>query len=419
MSAPALSVVVPSYQRRASLERVLEGLAAQRGFAPEVVETIVVLDGGSDDSPAMLDAWVRAARLPGLRWRRRENAGQAAARHAGVLEARAPVVLFLDDDVVPGPGLLARHLAHHARGERIAVLGECEIVRGDAPHPFYLQHVWSWWEDKYAARARPGRLACHQDFCAGNVSLRRDDYLASGGFDAAFRGYGGEDYDLGYRLLRDGVRFVADRGAHAWHHHHLDGGYEKLLLQRRQEGRAEVVLGRKHPELRAGLRLMRHEVGWRMHDRLARLALTPAGMPPWLLRLRTARLAWYERRGWRAPWFRELSLLGAYAFWRGVHEALGTRQALEAFRAEATVRTQEVDVTHGLPDAPPGFWVEAPSEVRLSAGGETLGTVRLPGPVTLPWREAMAEAIAKRGAPALPALLAWSARTGAGPLSRG
>lgn len=388
-AAPGLSVVIPSYNRCRSLEMVLEALAAQRGVAPGAMETIVVLDGGTDGSAAMLTAWQGAGRLPGLRWQLRPNGGQAAARHAGAGDARAPVLLFIDDDVVPEPDLVARHLEQHAGGERIAVLGDCEIVRGAEPR-YYERHVWSWWEELFMTRTRPGRLPIYQDFCAGNVSLRREDYLASGGFDPAFRGYGGEDYELGYRLMRQGVRLVADRRARARHHHRMPS-YPQLLRQRQQEGRADVVLGRRHPELRAGLRLMKPEQG--RARGMEMLAFTPDGMPERTLRRRAAITAWYERLRLRQRWAWELGLLTTYAYWRGVYEGLGSREALLAFRAEATVPLQHVDIEHGLPRELPGFWVHGPSDVRVTAGADELGTVRLSGPVREPLREALAEAI--------------------------
>lgn len=400
--APALCVVVPSYNRRDALEMVLGGLAAQRGVVPGVVEVRVVLDGSTDGSDAMLAAWQRDGRLPGLRWELRSNAGQAAARDAGARATAAPVLLFVDDDVVPEPDLVARHLAWHASGERVAVLGDCEIVR-DAEHPFYTQSVWAWWEEMYSARARPDRLPCYTDFCAGNVSLRREDYLASGGFDPAFRGYGGEDYDLGYRLLGLGVRFVADRGARAMHHHRF-GGYANLLRSRRQEGYAGVLLGRKHPELRAGLRAAAPS------QQVVRAAFTLHGMPPLALRARIARLAFSERSGRQHRWHLQLGALSAYHYWRGVYDALGSWDALEAFRREATVPVQHVDVGRGPPEVPHDFWVHGPSELRVTANGEPLGTVRLGGPVTQPIRAALADAITSG---LRTPLLVWAERTGA------
>ncbi|GJG86415.1 hypothetical protein tb265_15960 [Gemmatimonadetes bacterium T265] len=389
--APAISVVVPSYNRRHTLEMVLGGLAAQRGVPPDAFEVLVVLDGSTDGSDAMLAAWQRGGRLPRLRWESRANGGQAAARDAGARAAAAPLLLFLDDDVVPEPDLVARHLAGHPPGARVAVLGDCEIVR-EAAHPFYTQQMWSWWEDLYTARARPGRAPCYVDFCAGNVSLRREDYLVSGGFDPAFRGYGGEDYDLGYRLLRAGVRFVADRRAHAMHHHRFTS-YATFFRTRRQEGSADVLLGRKHPELRAGIRAATPEPDDPDERRILHAAFAPVELSARVRRANAAWLALDERLRRRVRWKRRLDRMGAYYYWRGVYDVLGSLDALDAFRREATLPVQHVDVRGGLGAAPDGFWVHGPSEIAVTAGGRPLGTVRLPGPVMRPLREALADVI--------------------------
>ncbi len=416
-AAPAITVVVPSYNRRASLEMVLRGLAAQRGVPPGAAEVVVVLDGSTDDSAEMLAAWERAGRLPGLRWERRPNAGQAAARDAGARAAAAPVLVFLDDDVVPEPDCLARHLARHDGG-RVAVLGDCEIVRAATDPPFYRQFVWGWWEELYTSRVRPGRVPCYTDFCAGNVSLRRDDYLASGGFDPAFRGYGGEDYDLGYRLMRLGVRFVPDRSVRAMHHHRF-AGYAAVLRTRRQEGRADVVLSRKHPELRAGLRLAGPYALTPPHDGAARRAFAGRDPSPLAMRARIARLELAERLGQRTKWLERFYALANDQYWRGVAEALGSWDALVAFRDEVTLPVQQVDVARGAAELPADFWVHGPSELRVTAAGEPLGTARLHGPVTQPLATAVADAIGgwltgplliwaeRAGSPVLPPPTAW------------
>ena len=89
-----LSVVIPTVGRP-TLERVLDRL---RG--PDV-EVLVVADA-------------RAGAVPQASLRATEP-GAAGARNAGWRAARAPVVLFTDDDVLPAADLVARHLALHQR----------------------------------------------------------------------------------------------------------------------------------------------------------------------------------------------------------------------------------------------------------------------------------------------------------------
>ena len=417
-ATPRLSVVVPSHQRAHALARALEAL--RRQDAPRgTFEVLVVLDGSTDGSVELLEAWVRDGRLPALRWHWQENAGQSAARDAGVRLAAAPVVLFLDDDVVASPDLVSRHLAWHAAGERIAVLGDCEIVLdGEPPHAppsLYMQFVRLWWEDTYRVRALPGRLATYRDFCAGNVSLRRVDYLAVGGFDAAFRGYGGEDYELGYRLLAAGVRFVPDRAAHALHYHRQT--VHSALRGARQEAIADVYLGRKHPELRAGLRLMLLPTEG-LEGRLVRLALDAPRLDAAITRLGALALGVAERLRLRTLW-RTLHLrFRAHAYWSGVRRALGTRAALTEFQRGAELPWRAIEISRGLPplDALRDVWVHGPSRLAVTLHGEPLATIVLADDPNEPLRDYLARWIVWRAPGA--ALLA-SADAGTSPLDVG
>lgn len=396
MSRPALSVIVPSYNRRATLELVLEGLA-QQSVPAGSFETIVVLDGSTDASAAMLAAWQDAERLPGLRWQRQPNSGQAAARNTGAELATAPLLLFLDDDVVPAPDLVATHLRWHATNESLAVLGDCRIVR-ERRASFYHLLVWAWWEEMYQTRAQPGRQPGCRDFCAGNVSLRRSDFARVGGFDANFAGYGGEDFDLGYRLLQQGVRFVADRAALAYHYHRTS--VAGVLRATRQEGRADVTLGRKHPELRAGLRLANMPNG--SYGLLVGIAMRAPALGDLAVALGQRALPFFERTQMRRRWHKLFDHLRGYVYWRGVRDALGSWRALRSYQAGAgPVPRNELDITYGLPEPLPPLWVEGPSEIVVSCAGRELGVLRFAGHLSGPLRPALARALAAQFGPLL------------------
>jgi glycosyltransferase involved in cell wall biosynthesis len=381
------SVIVPSYNRRATLEMVLAGLAAQT-LAGERFEVLVVLDGGSDDSAAMLARWRDEGRIRNLRWLTQPNSGQAAARNNGAQAARAPILVFLDDDVVPEPELLEAHLRWYDSDERLTVLGDCLIVRERRESLYHLM-VWAWWEDMYRARALPGRRPGIRDFCAGNFSLRRADLLHVGGFDTDFRGYGGEDFELGHRLLRGGVRFVADRGARARHYHRTS--VAGVLRATRQEAHGDKLLGLKHPELLPGLRLARLPGG--RYALLALLAMFAPALGDLLMRLLQAALPLYERLQLRRLWQSWFDHIRGYSYWRGVRDAFGSWRALRAYQRTAPpLPRQSLDLSAGLP-ALPDVWVDGPSVLELRVGGARLGEVYLPRAIEAPLRDYLAEQI--------------------------
>jgi len=114
----AFSVVIPTYRRRSSLEKVLHGLAGQQ-WPPDLLEAIVVSDGADDGSAELVRSF--PAPFP-LYLLEQANQGPAAARNLGLASARGPFVLFLDDDMQIGRDFLEQHLAAHGAG-RAVVLG--------------------------------------------------------------------------------------------------------------------------------------------------------------------------------------------------------------------------------------------------------------------------------------------------------
>jgi tRNA (mo5U34)-methyltransferase len=224
-SPAELAVVIPTRRRWDTLRLTLEALRSQsvRGF-----EIVVVADGTDQAVPA----------LRGVRVVQQEHAGPGAARNRGVAETERPLVLFLGDDMVPARELVARHLERHAgRPEpEVGVLGRIvwhPAVPGDRLHRWL---DWSGALFDYALLdAQGGDEAGWTRFYSSNVSLKRELFLAAGGFDPDFV-FDYEDLDLGWRLGRHGLRLLYEPAAVAEHLH----PYDWAAVQRRYESRAEA-----------------------------------------------------------------------------------------------------------------------------------------------------------------------------------
>ena len=382
MSDFVCSVVIPSCNRAAKLDLLLAALAAQDTEQP--FEVIVVLDGCADNSREVLETWQKAEVFAALRWREQMHQGQAIARNTGSFLARAEVLLFLDDDVLPDPDLIERHLAHHVSSERLVVLGDCEIVRASDRSLAELS-MWMWWEDTNHRRAAANQPASYRDFCTGNLSIRRDDFARVGGFDNDFTGYGREDYELGYRLLRSGVRFVADRGARARHFN--TSTVRRMGRAARHEAVGDVLIAKKHPELTAGLRLMPTD------DLRSKFAGALAMFAPWLgvtlcFALRGL-LAVAERFRLRRRWRAGVDFIWTYSYWRGLHDALGSLKAVRALRATAIAPAdQEVEVRQPLGPQVSRLNIDVPCTVAILFDGRPIASVRVKPDLNepfLPW----------------------------------
>ena len=96
----AASIVVPTRNRSGYLRVCLDSVLAQEAETP--FEVIVVDDGSTDDTPAVAEG-------AGAKLIRQDARGLNAARNAGLREAAADLVVFVDDDVAVPPGWLAAY----------------------------------------------------------------------------------------------------------------------------------------------------------------------------------------------------------------------------------------------------------------------------------------------------------------------
>jgi GT2 family glycosyltransferase len=318
----SVSVIVPTYNRRARLERLLRALEGEYTAGPRF-EVVVVVDGATDGTETMLAALRPSYPLQVLR---QPNRGPAAARNRGVAAAAGEVLVFLDDDVWPTPGLIARHLAVHEHDPAAITVGPMLAPPGRPLAP------WLAWEAaalrKQYDAMQAGRFApTPRQFYTANASVRRAHVLAAGGFNETFTR--AEDVELAFRLADRGLRFVflpeaavlhePDRTLAAW----LRVPYE----YGRHDVRMAWECGRAHL-----LPLAVREL--RQRHPLNRL------LPRWcagrrrLARFVAAAMATALRAGPRtAPTRWQLALCSALfnlQYWRGVADAAGLGSSLWA-----------------------------------------------------------------------------------------
>jgi glycosyltransferase involved in cell wall biosynthesis len=235
---PSVSVVIPTYNRSARLQRVLAALSTQT-YDPSRFEVVVVSDGSTDGT----DEYLAGATTPfDLVVASQPNAGPAAARNRGVHLARAPLVLFVDDDVIATPALIDEHVATHSREP-----GDTVVI-GPMLNPPDLQlTAWIEWEQtmlykQYEALARGVYPPTYRQFYTGNASVSRSSILAIGGFNVRYRR--AEDVELAYRLSEAGARFVFNDRAIGYHH--AERSFASWLQNARDYGTNDAIFADEH-----------------------------------------------------------------------------------------------------------------------------------------------------------------------------
>jgi glycosyltransferase involved in cell wall biosynthesis len=191
------SVVVPVRNRADLLTRTLETLVAQDFPAP-AYDIIVCDDGSADDITEVLTRF--SAGPVAIRLAKQAPLGPAAARNLGIRESDAPVVIFVDSDVLADRALIvtligALHTHPEWQGAEAALhpVGKVIGPLWDAP-----------------TSTEGGR------YHTAAIAYRRDVLLAVGGFDEEFNLPACEDVELAMRVLEHGpIGFVPK--AKVWH----------------------------------------------------------------------------------------------------------------------------------------------------------------------------------------------------------
>lgn len=181
-----LSIVIPTYNRHASLEGCLQSLVEQN-YSSEF-EVIVVNDGGSriDECVEPFEA------LLNLRIIDRKNAGPGRARNVGAWQAQGPRVVFLDDDCKPAIDWLDRIESVSHDFPRALIGGQTVNLLSSNPFASASQLLIDFLYDFYSADG--GRKGLF--FTSNNFSVPREEFVAVGGFDTGFPTAAGEDREF-------------------------------------------------------------------------------------------------------------------------------------------------------------------------------------------------------------------------------
>ena len=277
---PRVTVVVPTYQRRDSVLRLLASFARQT-FPADAFEVIVSVDGSTDgtaDAVRAFGAGFAVAALEG------PNRGRAGACNAGIRAASGAVVVLLDDDMEVSPGFLAAHAAAHAGAARRGVVGAAPIVVSEDSPPF-VRYMADGFRSRLARMAQPGYRLRFRDTYTGNFSATRDAFLAAGGFDETFRVYGHEDYELALRLQGAGIELTYS--AEALAHQHYEKTFAAFARDGIARGRTAVLFAAKHPEVVDRIKLSEyHQWPWRwraLRGLLLRLSRVTDRVPAWVV----------------------------------------------------------------------------------------------------------------------------------------
>lgn len=196
----SISLVIPTFNRGEVLVNAIRMLLNQ----DYPIQEIVIVDQSTETPPTVykqLEKWNQTRHIV---WIRQEEPNASMARNRGALASTGAVIVFLDDDILVEPGFVRSYAKAFADDKVKAVSGM--VLEGQGEKVSEL--------DSRAFDADVGWLFCRRNYSkkyiggflmAGNMAVRREDFMEIGGMDERFmRGAFREESDFAMRWQKSG-----------------------------------------------------------------------------------------------------------------------------------------------------------------------------------------------------------------------
>lgn len=181
---------------------------------PSDWEMIVVNNGSTDDTEAVVKSFIRKTGLP-LMLVNEPNPGSGRARNAGVQACSGEIVVCTDDDCYPAEDFLLR-AAEIFQEEEVGFAGGRVLLYDPSDYPITIQ------ERAEYARIRPGEFIPAGFIHGANMAFRRSAFESVNGFDVrlgAGTPFAAEDVDIMARISAKGWVGIYDPAMLVYHHH--------------------------------------------------------------------------------------------------------------------------------------------------------------------------------------------------------
>ena len=197
----SISIIVPVYNGDRFIGRCLESILRNKTDVP--FELIVVDDGSTDRTAEIVRSFPCS-------YYRIEKSGVAAARNLGIRKAKGEILFFFDADVILREDTLSRFLKHFQEDPDVCVVqGRWDSEspsRAFASRFFLLKYTYSL--NQLMDKARRTEVA---NLETGNMAVKAEVFRQVGGFDEGYKSAGGEEHELGLRILqRYKIYYYAD-----------------------------------------------------------------------------------------------------------------------------------------------------------------------------------------------------------------
>ncbi len=364
-----ISVIITSDRPNSRLKNLLEKLG-QQTLPTEHYEVIVSLN----TEPTKL---LLSLKLPyPLQFIKAFDERAAGCNTAAQL-GQYSILLFLSDELLPGPQLLHDHLKAHEENPGGVVLGYFSADYPQNEGRFLSKLMNLQYTKNLNDQGQIAHRFGYRDLISPDFSISKSIFEDLEGFDAGFATSKGGELDFGIRLVKRNIAFRAIQIQACWQPQ-PPNRWELDLNTARTTGRGEVLILQRHPFMSADFefgsppqgRLRGRLWGWLWKKPFQAMVLS------FLLRLI---YQFFEKLKFRSLEQRVFDVLREYYYWLGVHDVLRKKlawqrmqEALSAYQDE-TYRELKIELLTDLPQLDQLLKQTKFDSLRLLYDGQEIG----------------------------------------------
>jgi glycosyltransferase involved in cell wall biosynthesis len=258
------SFVIPTFQKKLLLYNTLETLNDLEGYDGRF-EAVVVDDGSTDGTEELVKRMEKKFDCKYVYLPRCDESSRSRTRNRGIERSEGEIVIFIDSDMLVRPDYLKEMDRCFKNDMDIVVIGNRVMLSEDVSRKEILSKKLFGMKKMQLNRLQKIEMrhliynsisynASNQIYpwlqvFSCNMAVPRIHLDKAGYFDEKFKGWGGEDVELGYRLFKNGKRIIINNNIEAYHQYH-EGATGLYIPPERYPDieRNTAYMLEKHPE---------------------------------------------------------------------------------------------------------------------------------------------------------------------------
>lgn len=197
--SPKVSICIATWKRKEKLNRIILNLEDQT-MDPTEYEVIVV-DSNSPDGTDILMKDL-CAKYPNIVYISDADNILAVKRNVGIRNAKAETIVFMDDDVIPNDAFVESHYIANKNNNDTFFCGQIRF-----PHDLVNNSNYYCFRDEQHLQDKDiGVDLPFNRIVVMNLSFRKSFIEKVGYVNEEFIGYGDEDIEFGYRVVKSGFK---------------------------------------------------------------------------------------------------------------------------------------------------------------------------------------------------------------------